>query len=199
MGILGLFSSKKRESESTQLPVPSAPPMFSVHNRIAAAFTRVKQDISLVSAWVKYLKDKDFMAEERHVKTQRELGEHKVMIDQLRSEIAELKDAQKQVKIGSFPNLVRTKSEPASKGTFEKKIVSMLQIKRKGHVLNKILDLTATEAYSTKDIERVIVEEKGLCGRTAFYDYLRELKNKNMIKQEERGSRKVIVPVKTEI
>ncbi|MBI2145548.1 hypothetical protein HYU18_04475 [Candidatus Woesearchaeota archaeon] len=62
--------------------------------------------------------------------------------------------------------------------------------------LKQILELAERESYSTREIEEIIVGEKALCGRTAFYDYFKELKHKKMIRQAERGAKKVIVPEK---
>ena len=63
---------------------------------------------------------------------------------------------------------------------------------KKEYVLQQILNLIAKESYTTKQIETIIVKEKMLCGRTAFYDYLRELKSRNMVEADERGLRRVL-------
>ena len=72
----------------------------------------------------------------------------------------------------------------------------MLRSRKKDYVLKQILELAAKETYSTREIEEIVVGEKALCGRTAFYDYFRELKHKKMIVHIEKGSKKVVVAEK---
>ncbi len=219
MGFLGIFSSKESKSERKTQEI-SISPLSMIEGKVIAAFSKVKQDISLLSSWVKYLRHKDIMNEQRHTKTQRELGEHKIMIEGLKSEASELKIALQQVRdelknakeslkehrevrerTESSPetNLIRTKSElnPDRKRTFfENRVVSMLRSRRKDYVLKQILDLAEREAYSTREIEEIVVGEKALCGRTAFYDYFRELRHKKMLRQIEKGAKKVIAAEK---
>ncbi|MBI2580890.1 hypothetical protein HYV85_03715 [Candidatus Woesearchaeota archaeon] len=197
--------SEKRGQErpSTELSIS---PFAVIEGKVIAAFSKVKQDITLLSSWVKYLKHKDLLHEQRHTKTQRELGEHKTLISGLKAEAAEIKAAIKQLQehkerseTGSFPNLIRTKSElnPDRKRTyFENKVVTAIRSRLKDYILKQILELAAKETHSTREIEEIIVGEKALCGRTAFYDYLRELKHKRMIRHSEKGSKKVVVAEK---
>ncbi len=238
MGFFGLFTGKgatqaehgstepsrkatwESESRRDRIQV-SLSPLATIEGRVIAAFTKVRQDISLLSSWVKYLRHKDMMNEQRHTKTQRELGEHKVHISGLKSETAELKAAIRQLheelkeardiaktakmvrertEISPLTDLIRTKSElnPDRKrhSYFESKVVSMLRSRRKDYVLKQILELAERQTYSTREIEEIIVGEKALCGRTAFYDYFKELRHKKMIRQTERGAKKVIVSEK---
>lgn len=210
MGILGfLFGSGRsgsrenerrvRERPSTELSIS---PFAVIEGKVISAFSKVKQDITLLSSWVKYLKHKDLLHEQRHTKTQRELGEHKTLLTGLKAEIAELKAAvaaAKEAKTSSFPDLIRTKSElnPDRKRTyFENKVVTAIRSRRKDYILKQILELAAKETHSTREIEEIIVGEKALCGRTAFYDYLRELKHKKLIRHGEKGSKKVVIAEK---
>lgn len=195
-----------------------------IEAKVITAFSRVRQDISLVSSWVKYLKHKDLLHEQRHTKAQRELGEHKALIEGLKAEAAEIKatihslrnelkkeleEAKQAGKAAESmsvnepnkfvselnPNLIRTESglNPNRKRTyFENRVVSMLRSRRKDYVLKQILELAEKETHSTREIEEVVVGEKALCGRTAFYDYLRELKHKKMIKLHEKGQKRII-------
>ncbi len=206
MGFFGLFSNREKRRPATEVSIS---PFTVVEGRVISAFTKVKQDITLLSSWLKYLRHKDVLHDQRHTKAQRELGEHKVYISQLKEEAAELKTAVKELReelkeglkvrerteTSPLTDLIRTKSElnPDRKRTyFENKVVSMLRSRRKDYVLKQILELAAKESHSTREIEEIVVGEKALCGRTAFYDYLRELKHKKMLKRHELGSKKVI-------
>ena len=221
MGFLGLFDKKEGKGEHAKRTHISLSPFAAIEGKVIAAFTNVRQDISLLSSWVKYLRHKDLLNEQRHTKTHRELGEHKVHISSLKSEAAEIKAAihqlreelreakqvaheAKQVRerteISPLTNLIRTKSElsPDRKRTyFENKVVSMLRSRRKDYVLKQILELAERQTHSTREIEEIIVGEKALCGRTAFYDYFKELKYKKALRQTEKGSKKVIVAEKS--
>lgn len=203
MGFLGIFGSKEGRGRQAQPSEISLSPFAVIEGKVLAAFSKVKQDITLISSWLKYLRHKDMLNEQRHTKTHRELGEHKVRIERLQAEMAELKAAVASVKeakisaeTGSLTNLIRTKSEPKAdlkRTQFENRVVSTLRSRRKDYVLKQILELAAKETHSTSEIEQIVVGEKALCGRTAFYDYMRELKHKRMIKQEEKGAKKVIL------
>ncbi|MEK6853954.1 MAG: hypothetical protein AABX60_01345 [Nanoarchaeota archaeon] len=221
MGILDILfgarseKSKKRtqEQQASWQERPSSElaisPFAVIEGKVISAFSKVKQDITLLSSWVKYLKHKDLLHEQRHTKTQRELGEHKTLIAGLKSEAAEIKAAIKhlqehreRLETSSFPDLIRTKSElnPDRKRTyFENKVVSAIRSRRKDYVLKQIIELAAKETHSTREIEEIIVGEKALCGRTAFYDYLRELKHKRMIKFHEKGSKRIISTAKEDL
>ena len=75
---------------------------------------------------------------------------------------------------------------------FVNRIVSMIRSQKKEYVMQKIMELAEKEEHSTKELETVIVKEKGFCGRTAFYDYLRELRHKNLAKIIVKNGRKVL-------
>jgi len=108
---------------------------------------------------------------------------------------------EKSEKVGS----VRTRYEPRSalepakvqkkkpRSKFKEKIAYQIMSNRKNFIIQKIMELASKNKYSTKDIEKIIVEEKQFCGRTAFYSYLKELKLKNAIDQATIGSKKVLV------
>ncbi|MBI2140865.1 hypothetical protein HYU16_00410 [Candidatus Woesearchaeota archaeon] len=225
MGILDLlFGARSRRSEKRreerQVGWQERPsgelsisPFAVIEGKVVAAFSKVKQDITLLSSWVKFLKHKDLLNEQRHTKTQRELGEHKTLIAGLKADASELKAAiqglreelkagLKEAKTSSFPDLIRTKSElnPDRKRTyFENKVVTAIRSRRKDYILKQILEIAAKETHSTREIEEIIVGEKALCGRTAFYDYFRELKHKRMIRHSEKGSKKVILAEKNSL
>jgi len=214
MGFWDIFGGSSRKSENKSENMPRADlsplPVSSIEGRVVNAFIRVKQDITLLSSWTKYLRHKDLMNEQRHTHTQRELGVHKTLIEGLKQEAAELKSSVNELRTelaavkhaenrfvsGLNPNLIRTKSEPnpeRKRTPFETRVVSMLRSRKKDYVLKQILELASTKSHSTSEIEEIIVGEKALCGRTAFYDYLRELKHKKMISQAEKGEKKVVV------
>ena len=215
MGFFGLFGSRENKSGDKKEKRPSTElslsPFAVIEGKVVSAFTKVRQDITLLNSWLKYLRHKDLLNDQHHTMTQRELGEHKVHIAQLKAEATELKTAVKELreelkaglaeaKTGSFPNLIRTKSEPKTdlkRTYFEDRVVSMLRSRKRDYVLKQILELAAKETHSTSEIEQIVVGEKALCGRTAFYDYMRELKHKRMIKQQEKGAKKVIFAEKT--
>lgn len=213
MGFLGLFGKSERGNQGPRPSELSPSPFAVIEGKVVSAFTKVRQDITLLSSWLKYLRHKDMLNEQRHTKAQRELGEHKIHISQLKEEAAELKTAIKELReelkdvlkvrerteTSPLTNLIRTKSElnPDRKRTyFENKVVSMLRSRRKDYILKQILELAARESYSTREIEEIVVGEKALCGRTSFYDYLRELKHKKMVKYGEKGSKKVVAAEK---
>ena len=206
---LSTLNGRKSEKKGQERPSSelSISPFAVIEGKVVAAFSKVKQDITLLSSWVKYLKHKDLLHEQRHTKTQRELGEHKTLISGLKAEAAELKAAIKQLQehkerleTSSFPDLIRTKSEPKAdlkRTYFENRVVSMLRSRKREYVLKQILELAAKETHSTSEIEEIIVGEKALCGRTAFYDYMRELKHKKLVKHGEKGAKKVVFAEKT--
>ena len=105
-------------------------------------------------------------------------------------------EVRKRTETGSLTDQIRTKSEPnpdLKRTYFESKVVSMLRSRRKDYVLKQIMELAEKGVHSTKEIEEIVVGEKAMCGRTAFYDYLKELKHKKMIRQAEKGAKKVIL------
>lgn len=189
---------------------------------LVQSFTRIKNETSLVFSWIHFLKEKDKLHDDRHFKSQEKLEKHhdqlqghgsllekhhgqlekiKDEIFALKSEILQLKISQERSKsrpiAGSFPNLVRTKSEPKSepapRNYLEKTVLAKVRRQRKAYVMDQILKLVDNGVTSTKEIENFIVGEKALCGRTAFYDYMRELKHKKVLKRKNIGDKKVLV------
>lgn len=76
---------------------------------------------------------------------------------------------------------------------FEQKVIYQLKSKRKEYVVHQVLNLVNEKKYSTKELEEKIVREKGLCGRTTFYDYLKELRNKKIIGYKDTGVSKILI------
>ena len=166
-------------------------------------FNKVKADKNIVFSWLNHFKKKHESQEKMQVKIARVLRKHESEIQELKAQIKELQnDVKKQ--ISPFPDLVRTKSglesglesepvsEPTSQNRFVNRIVSMIRSQKKEYVMQKVIELAEKEEHTTKEIETVIVKEKGFCGRTAFYDYLRELRHKNLAKIIVKNGRKVL-------
>ena len=168
---------------------------------LTGAFKRISSDKSVIVSWLKHFRKKELENEENVKEINRQLFRQQVRIESLERSILDLKSVVESQKSGTFPYQVRTKSvpesepvsEPAMPSRFISRVVSMIRPQRKEYVLQKILDMVEKESHATKQVETVIVKEKGLCGRTAFYDYLRELKHKNLIKQERKNDRIVLI------
>jgi hypothetical protein len=176
----------------------------NLEKALAHSFGRIKSETSLIFSWLHYFREKDKVHDDRHYHTQQQIQHHDRTIDKMKEEIFALKSEVLQLKVGqertqivhrtgSFPNLVRTKSEPERQSAFESKMLAKIRHQRKAYVMDQIMKLIEKGIHSTKEIETTIVKEKALCGRTAFYDYLRELKHKNLIKYEEKGIKRTVI------
>ena len=192
-----------------------------IDRSLSEAFSKIKAERSLVFSWLNYLRKKDLANENSMQQASFRLGEHeselknvqeqlKIMREDLkellrreRDSIEREKDLLRREKISPFADqnqLVRTKSgpesgpvsEPISEGGFVKRVIAMIRPQKKDYVLKKILEYVEAEPHTTKQLERVIVREKQLCGRTAFYDYLKELRLKGEIKTAQKNGRKVL-------
>jgi len=169
---------------------------------LTGAFEKIKSEKRLTFSWLNYFRKKEQENEKIHQQIQHELGKHDAEIEALKNEIRGLKDTENRPILAQ----VRTKSGPESEPvsgpknrsafskSFESKIVSMIRPQRKEYIMQKILDFVEKGGYTTKQIETVIVKEKELCGRTAFYDYLKELKYQNLVKISQKNGRKVLKP-----
>ncbi len=164
-----------------------------VHFAVTEAFGKVRQEMSLAFSWINHLRNKDMKNDFNHEQINYVLGQHDSMIEHLKSEIAELKSAVKEAKVSPFPDPDRTKSEPKIRTLFEKKLIALARPNKKDYVMQQIVNLANKNVYTTKQIEKIIVEEKEYCGRTTFYDYLRELRARRAVKIAQVGSKKVLV------
>ncbi|MBI2663988.1 hypothetical protein HYX10_01455 [Candidatus Woesearchaeota archaeon] len=172
---------------------------------LTAAFEKIKAEKRLTFSWLNYLRKQEIENQNTHQKIQFELGRHDAEIDALRSEITELKEAVKIAQKRPVFEQIRTKSglesgpvsEPknqsASEKSFVSRIASMIRPQRKEFVMQKILQMAENGYYTTKQIETVIVKEKQFCGRTAFYDYLKELRLQKMVENKQKNGRKVLI------
>ena len=167
------------------------------------AFQKIKSDKLLTFAWIRHFRKKELSNDRRFSQIDDQIRMHQAKIELMEKEILKLSVTIEQIKekISPFPYQVRTKyglknepiSEPKISNRFMDNVVSMIRPRRKEYVIQKILHLVEKEARPTKQIETVIVKEKGLCGRTAFYDYLREMKHRKLIKQEQISGRNVLI------
>lgn len=191
MGLFDIFF-KKKEMGLTEM-----------NTGLIEAFGKIKQETGNIFAWVRYLRDKDLKNDWNHEQVNYILGEHDAMIEQIKDDIDELKNMvkmqQKQVRTGSDPDPGRIRNEPKTYQKFEKNVLEHVRINRKDFVLQQMLNLAAKNTLSTKQIEKIIVDDKQLCGRTTFYDYLRELKHKNLIKTDNFGAKRALKTVQNEI
>ena len=192
------FFKKKEKKEENSLLIPE----------IVQDVEKLTNERELLISWINYLKTKDLKKDSEI----RDLGEkisyQKSSIEAMKDQITDSKEILKQLKdelkaeidqiskkIGSFPDQVRTKSGPKSEPrlqTMERAVVAQARSRKKDYVLSVILHLIGSREFTTKQLEIVVVNEKELCGRTAFYDYLKELKNTNKIKILAKGNRRVL-------
>ena len=191
MGLFGFFKGADKR-------------LKRLDNALVHSFNRLKSETSLIFSWLHYFREKDNVHDERHHYAQQQLHHHGSQIDRIKEEIFALKSEFLHLKIGqerdkivyspgSFPNLVRTKSEPEPRNSFERQALVKIRSQKKVYVMDQIMRLIERGMHSTKEIETEIVKEKRLCGRTAFYDYMRELKHKNLIKYEEKGIKRTVI------
>lgn len=160
---------------------------------LRVAFEKVRADTRLISSWIKYLKEKDSLNDKNHEKISYQMGQHEAMLRRLISEIDALKASRSEKSSGSVRTWFEPKSEPAKRTRFERRVLAKIRPRKRDYVLEQVLKLAETGKYSTKDVENFIVDEKGLCGRTSFYSYLKELRNKKLIRDESVDGRKIIV------
>ncbi|MBI3051427.1 hypothetical protein HYY74_03130 [Candidatus Woesearchaeota archaeon] len=154
---------------------------------LTGAFERIKGDARNLYSWIKYFRQKELQNDARHESASRELAEHSAVIKGLQMELAmvkeELRNIHRMSQTSTFPNQIRTKygleGEPEQKDRFARKIIAISRPVKKDYIMQQIEQLIAKKTYTTKQIEAIITTEKMLCGRTAFYDYLREIRIRN--------------------
>ncbi len=167
---------------------------------LTEAFGKLRAERSMIFSWLNYLRKKDLSDGKLLQRIEYTLGKQDAEIGSIKNEIRELKEAIKAAKISPFPDQVRTKSGPESEpvsgprkaGAFVNRIVAMIRPQRKEYAMQKMLELIEKGSYTTKQIETIIVREKSLCGRTAFYDYMKELRYRNAFKTVQKNGRKVL-------
>jgi len=75
---------------------------------------------------------------------------------------------------------------------FEEQLLQKFRQHRKEYVLEKILSFITEEELTTNELEEMVVERKQLCGRTAFFSYLKELRLQGMLEDVLVGKRKIL-------
>ena len=186
---------------------------FSLHEErwqrldeaLTNAFDKVKRDTHHLHGWITYFKHKDAVNHNEHkilremlVEQQKEieglneelhiLREKLSKLDELDEKIRNVVEKQVRTRSGLSTDLVRTEPEKPiikTKRIFEKHITERLKPHQKDYLLAQIIKLVEKGEYSTTELERIIVKEKALCGRTAFYTYLKELRDRGFIKEEK--------------
>jgi len=187
---------------------------FSLHEErwqrldqaLTTAFDKVKRDTHHLHGWIIYFKHRNVLNHNEHkilremlVEQEKEieglkeeiliLREKVAKLDELDEKIRDVVEKQVRTRSGLSTDLVRTEPEKTPikpKRLFEKHITERLKPHQKDYLLTQIIKLVEKGEYSTTELERIIVKEKALCGRTAFYTYLKELRDKGFI-MEERG------------
>ena len=85
------------------------------------------------------------------------------------------------------------KSEDKAIRSFEDDLISKVRPNRKQYIVGQIKELISQNKYSTKQIERVMVDEKRLCGRTSFYSYIKEMRYKGVADYATVGDKNILV------
>ncbi|MBI2134197.1 hypothetical protein HYU11_05975 [Candidatus Woesearchaeota archaeon] len=165
---------------------------------LTSAFEKIKGETRNIYSWVRYFRQKDMQNDLKHDLIDAEMAKHDELIKSLQIQVSmlneEIKNMQINQKTGPFPDQVRTKSGPEFRTRIEKKMIAISRPIKKDYIIQQISDMIGKGGYSTKQIETIIVREKMLCGRTAFYDYLKEMKLKNQIGFIDDGKKRVIIP-----
>ena len=166
-----------------------------------------KQELSNIKAWVKHVssymnseksKDQNLMRELETLKKQlsERFNEQNNELQTLKQENNSLRH--KLEKLHTLPQKMpethlQSIPKPELRTGFEQKIITRLRPNRKSYVLQEIKKLVSEAKYSTKEIEEIIVNEKNLCGRTSFYAYLKELRDKGSITYSTIEDKSVLV------
>jgi predicted nucleic acid-binding Zn-ribbon protein len=88
----------------------------------------------------------------------------------------------------------KTMPKREEKTSFEERMIKThIMPNRKSYVMQEIQKAIGAGKYSTKQVERMIVEEKKLCGRTTFYSHLRELRGTGRVKEMRAGNKLILM------
>lgn len=198
----------------------------SLNDRLTLTFNTISDDIGLMKQWISHLHRRNKDLEDSHRNhvyvTKDDVENLKNWISYLHKHNEELKESVKGLTTNVidihknhkelFERLARVEekgsvrtryvpesepiSEPIKRTKFEENMIKQIKSNRKTYVISHMLSLIEQSNLSTKQVERIIVNEKNLCGRTAFYSYLKELKDKREVEQDRKGSKKVLVSSK---
>lgn len=155
-----------------------------------------QKDINNITKWLSYLNQHNTEVRRQVLELAKAMGEFVSQHGKVNDRMAELerKVAQKSLQFIRSPSSVRTelRTEPRTelpkRAPFEEQMVERARSNRKNFTQNLILEMAEKQKYTTVQIEKVIVEEKRLSGRTTFYAYLREMRAKGLLEDLEVGS-----------
>jgi len=199
--------------------------LLRINDRIDNTFSKLDNDVGLLQRWVQHLVDKNSEIQRSHDDhislTKRDvvklnkwiayLHKHNHDLHNHVKKMSESMAALNQTNQEIMQRLVqlektganRTEPEPEpelrlqqSSRFEEKMLLEQIRPNRKNYVIQQIMELVAENKYTTKQAERMIVDEKKLCGRTTFYGHLRELKRDKAIGTAQLGAKMILVDSK---
>jgi len=140
------------------------------------------------------------------VKLGASIGKIKSEIDFLKqnqanlSEIARENSRKMSILIDKLDRLL-TRHPLSSNGTSSKgnervpvelRLVKQFQQNKAAIVKNKILVLLETREFSAYELYTLIVEQQGLCGKTSFYRYLKDLERQDKVSVKLKNSQRIL-------
>ena len=180
-----------------------------LHKHHSEHVNLTRKDVANLNQWINYLhKHRSELNTELRQLTRylyetasanKELSRRVEKIEQeskeLRTALRQMKNQQE--KASEVQSSVRTEprtrfvSEPEYSGTktrFEQKVVRKVMQNKRNLVLNEMLRAISSQHPSTKELEKTIVEEKELCGRTTFYSYLKQLRDTGQVTDKRNAA-----------
>jgi len=148
-----------------------------------------------------------FRSELELLKSRRETSSEKKSIEGSVSSVHPSSELKFEPSPNYTPTAPTNKIESIKKGSqnaLEEKILQRFRVHRKEFIVQKIIEILDSQLIGTKELEQIVVDEKGLCGRTSFFAYLKELRLKNIVEDAWTGNRKILsikhkITKKTEI
>ena len=270
MGIIHVFKKEKKEQHETALA--------HIHTSLSHAFSKVRQEMHLLFAWIHYFNHRHDQHESNHALSVQRFSEHRSLIQEMDAKIREVEKELASLRedhdtlrrentllteksstdpnlnrastdpgtnLSTNPNLVRIRTsfiddkrgsekvkyepEPGKYGPgyepeselqyepepetyrrekpieaeedesepelprkkskvgrmLEEKILQKVRTNKKEYILQQMLKMIEEGSYTTKELELELVQKKGYCGRTAFYSYLKELRDKGHIQRSD--------------
>lgn len=180
----------------------------TLHNSHEEHASLTRRDIDKLNSWLMHLHSHNQSLHKYVKETAEKVIDmaHRNVEFHKRLELLEeqVKNHKNELELAQSSSSVRTKSVPSVElvseprpnlrtSRFEENIMNRIRPHRKNFIFDEIMKLIDENTYSTKEIEHKIVREKNLCGRTAFYSYLKELKLKGSVKGDELGAKRVLV------
>lgn len=190
-----IFRKDKKKEEVSQSPIVP---------EVIQDIQKLTNERDLMISWINYLKNKDLQKDSDVRDLSLKIERQEAHLEEIKARINDTKGVFEKTegeidkiwaKISSFPNQMRIKSGLKSElglQTMEKNIIVQTRSRKKEYILGVILGLIQNRELTTKQLEVIIVNEKGLCGRTAFYDYIKELKNTKKIMTISEGQRRIL-------